>query len=189
MAQRVRATIVAGLVAMATLGVLGLGVLWIGAAAAEDFQDTDCAKTDFHFNGSGYNVSCRHLKQAGSNQVTEDDNEIYVHDEAETLYIDVLEVHVVNGYQDRVSMLGDLRNSYGENFDHEWHETGKHDGYEMAEYEGEDDGGSPIDCIAFRRYVNFNWGGVSRFLVGHGCTTKTRDGLYALLKQLAAPGD
>jgi hypothetical protein len=165
-----------------------VGAFFSDAAAADDWQTTDCGNTDFRFDGSGFDVSCRHISLTGSNMINEKDDEFYVHDAADTMYVDLIDIRIVGGYVNRSGMLSDLRLSYDENFDDEWHETGQRDGYEMAEYQGRDDSDSPIDCIAFRRIVTLQYGGISRYVVGHGCSTKSVEKVYELLKQVSAPG-
>jgi len=178
--------------------VLGLsliaGVALCAAAQADDKgKSVDCSDIAMKFAAPGYNVKCTDYSNNNVSDgyvTTGIKTELLEADsDDQRTYLAAVDQRVLGDYSmRRYSMIDDVRSYFNEQQLDDWTPIDDFDGYQMANYTGHTDRGSPIDCIAFRREVTRRNNGVGRLVVGISCTMRKRDDAIEALKKLDAPG-
>lgn len=180
-----RALLAAGL-------VVALGA---GALRAEDDKKNkiDCKETDLSFSAADYNVSCEDL---GNSTMDVDGtfgarktDKLEADSDADQTFLIVIDNRPIGQfYLQRASLENDIERYFNGGTFKEWAPGTAVGGFEVMEFEGESDEGSPMNCIGFRHQGARRYDGIARLVVGLACSARDRARSYEALKHLQAPG-
>ena len=174
-----------------------IAVMTIAAAARADDdnkgKDIDCSDTSMAFAAPGFTVKCTDYSNGNVSNgyvTTGIRTELLEADSDDRrTYLAVVDQRVLGDYaMRRYSMIDDVRSYFNEKDFDDWTPVNNVQGFQMANYTGHTDSGSPTNCIAFRREVTRRSNGVGRLVVGIACTLRSRDAAMDALKKLDAPG-
>jgi len=178
------------LLAAGLLGVLGAADL---RADDDKKQEIDCKETDLGFSAPNYTVTCTDLGKAtmdvdGTFGARKTDK-LEANSDADQTFLVVIDNRPIGQfYLRRASLENDIESYFNGGTFKEWAPGTPVAGFEVAEFEGESDEGSPMDCIGFRHQGARRYDGIARLVVGVACSTRGRPHTYEALKHLDAPG-
>jgi hypothetical protein len=177
-------------------GLTAVAAVALAANAwAEDSKGKkiDCSDTAMSFSAPGFTVTCTDYSNGNVSNgfiTTGVRTELLEADaDDRQTYLAVVDQRVLGDYaMRRYSIIDDVRSYFNETDFDDWTLVDDFQGFQMANYTGHTDSGSPTDCIAFRREVTRRYNGVGRLVVGIACTLRSRDAALDALKKLDAPG-
>lgn len=153
----------------------------------------DCKETDLGFSAPNYNVTCEDLGKAtmdvdgmfGARKT----DKLEADSDADQTFLIVIDNRPIGQfYLQRASLENDIERYFSGGTFKEWSAGTAVGGFEVAEFEGESDEGSPMDCIGFRHQGARRYDGIARLVVGLACSARGRAHSYEALKHLEAPG-
>jgi hypothetical protein len=177
------------LLAAGIVGVLGAGNL----RADDEKKEVDCKETDLGFSASGYTVKCTDLGKStmdvdGTFGARKTDK-LNADSDAEQTFLIVIDNRPIGQFfLRRASLENDVESYYSGGTFKNWTAGTAVAGFEVGEFDGESDEGSPMDCIGFRHQGARRYDGLARLVVGVACSLKGRTHSYDALKHLQAPG-
>lgn len=154
---------------------------------ADGLEDVDCARVPISIAGSDHEVHCNLFVSTAANSVGMNIRFLTAVDADHTGTTIVADVRCIGGYVQSANLMDLMKDVYPGPFD-EWRDLGRQEGFQTAEYTGQDDSGGHADCVAFARPVTFQNGGLTRFVVGHGCSTFSRQRVWDTIRRIAAAG-
>jgi hypothetical protein len=181
-------------VRVACLAAIAAVALSAGARAEDDKgKEIKCTDTAMAFAAPGFTVKCTDYSNGNVSNgyvTTGVRTELLEADSDDRrTYLAAVDQRVLGDYaMRRYGMIDDVRSYFSEKDLDDWTPVADFQGFQMANYTGHTENGSPTECIAFRREVTRRYNGIGRLVVGIACTLRTRDAAMDALKQLDAPG-
>ena len=164
-----------------------------GLRAEDQKQKVDCKETDLGFSAPGYTVTCTDLGKAtmdvdGTFGARKTDK-LEADSDADQTFLVVIDNRPIGQfYLRRASLENDVESYFNGGTFKEWAPGTAVAGFEVKEFVGESDEGSPMDCVGFRHQGARRYDGIARLVVGLACSTRGRARSYEALKHLDAPG-
>lgn len=177
------------LLAAGLLGALSAA----GLRADDEKPKIDCNDTDLGFSAPGYDVTCTDLGNAtmdvdGTFGARKTDK-LEANSNADQTFLIVIDNRPIGQFYIRRSSLeNDVESYFNGGTFHDWAPGTPVAGFEVMEFTGESDEGSPMDCIGFRHQGARRYDGIARLVVGVACSARDRARSYEALKHLTAPG-
>jgi hypothetical protein len=170
-----------------------LGAAPLRADDDEKKNKVDCKETDLGFSAPDYDVTCTDLGKTamdvdGAFGARKTDK-LEADSNAQQTFLIVIDNRPLGQfYLPRASLENDVERYFNGGTFKEWAPGTPVGGFEVGEFVGESDEGSPMDCVGFRHQGARRYDGIARLVVGLACSTKSLSRSYDALKHLQAPG-